>query len=202
MEHLGSHIIIGLLWTAYCLLHSVLALESLKQHWKPKPGDRVDKYRLFYNAFALLSLVAIVLYQVTVPSPFVFTPAWWNWIAGGILILSGIIIMTICIGKYFLQMSGLQKQTELPSDQLIINGVHQWVRHPLYFGTFLFIWGGWLVYPSLSFLVADSVITLYTLIGIHIEEKKLVKEFGEAYRQYQKKVPMILPFRVNRWSLR
>ena len=40
---------------------------------------------------------------------------------------------------------------------------------------------------------AVSIITIYTLIGLKWEEKKLEREFGEAYRMYKQQVPMIFP---------
>ena len=72
-------------------------------------------------------------------------------------------------------------------------GIHNYVRHPLYAGTFLFIWGLLLLLPYWSLLIADSIITLYTLIGIRFEENKLVREFGKPYEEYQNEVPMIIP---------
>jgi protein-S-isoprenylcysteine O-methyltransferase Ste14 len=41
--------------------------------------------------------------------------------------------------------------------------------------------------------IADLIITIYTLIGLRFEEKKLEKEFGLAYEIYKQKVPMIIP---------
>ena len=67
------------------------------------------------------------------------------------------------------------------------------VRHPLYFGTFVFIWGFFIVLPYLSLLICNLVVTIYTLIGIRFEEAKLEKEFGESYKQYKAQVPMIIP---------
>jgi protein-S-isoprenylcysteine O-methyltransferase Ste14 len=63
----------------------------------------------------------------------------------------------------------------------------------LYLGTFIFAWGIFILYPTLSILIAVSIITIYTLIAIQFEEKKLVKEFGEVYKEYQRRVPMIIP---------
>jgi protein-S-isoprenylcysteine O-methyltransferase Ste14 len=71
------------------------------------------------------------------------------------------------------------------------------VRHPLYLGTFLFIWGAWLIIPLVSFGITNVVITLYTLIGIHFEERKLVEEFGQSYISYSRQVPKIIPFSNN-----
>ena len=80
----------------------------------------------------------------------------------------------------------------------MISDIHKLVRHPLYLGTFTFIWGLWLLFPTLSLLIANFIITVYTLIGIRFEEKKLVELFGENYTRYQQSVPKILPFkRVN-----
>ena len=36
--------------------------------------------------------------------------------------------------------------------------------------------------------------TLYILVGIQFEERKLLKEFGQAYADYRRGVPMLIPF--------
>ncbi|MEI6143491.1 MAG: hypothetical protein WCP85_29715 [Mariniphaga sp.] len=43
-------------------------------------------------------------------------------------------------------------------------------------------------------IIVNLVLTVYIIIGTFLEEKKLVLEFGETYIQYQKEVPMIVPF--------
>jgi protein-S-isoprenylcysteine O-methyltransferase Ste14 len=35
---------------------------------------------------------------------------------------------------------------------------------------------------------------IYILVGIKLEEKKLVITFGEEYRSYQKKVKQLIPY--------
>lgn len=73
-------------------------------------------------------------------------------------------------------------------------GLHKFMRHPLYFGTLLFAWGLFLVFPYVNNLIAVLVMTGYILIGIIFEEKKLMIEFGESYRNYRQKVPMLIPY--------
>jgi protein-S-isoprenylcysteine O-methyltransferase Ste14 len=46
-------------------------------------------------------------------------------------------------------------------------------------------------------LVINTLLTLYVIIGTWLEERKLVLEFGEAYLQYQKEVPMLIPFAIR-----
>ena len=77
--------------------------------------------------------------------------------------------------------------------RLLLTGVHRYVRHPLYLGTFLALWGGFLLHPSAALLISNAITTTYTLIGIRLEEAKLLREFGAPYRHYQQQVPMLLP---------
>ena len=104
--------------------------------------------------------------------------------------------MVVCIKKYFSNLSGLKTFfiDEVKTDnQSIITGIHRYMRHPLYAGTFLFIWGLFIFMPFTSLLISNFIITAYTLIGIHFEEEKLIKEFGLPYEEYKKRVPKIIP---------
>jgi len=96
-----------------------------------------------------------------------------------------------------MQVTGLKGLIEnKTNNELMITGVHKFVRHPLYTGTFIFIWGLLILFPYASIFIVDIIITGYTLIGLQFEEKKLEKEFGSAYKMYKQKVPMLLP-RIN-----
>lgn len=112
-----------------------------------------------------------------------------------ILVLPGFIIMILSIYKYFRLLSGIRSLYEaVPPVELKIEGIHKFVRHPLYTGTILFTWGLFLIFPFLNNLIAVVIITGYTIIGIQFEEKKLGIEFGKVYFEYKSKVPMLIPF--------
>lgn len=189
-----NHILVAAVWIVYCVLHSVLASISIKKWVQQKAGKRFRYYRLFYTLFAFLSLAAVFYFQFSIESVYLFEPTFFSNLLGGITALVGFGLMLVCIKKYFLSLSGLKSlYQEAPSAELMIAGVHRYMRHPLYTGTFLFIWGLWLLFPSLSFLIADLVITVYTVYAIQLEEAKLVQEFGEKYREYQRNVPKLIP---------
>jgi methanethiol S-methyltransferase len=191
---LSTHIILAVAWILYCVLHSVFASLRFKQAMRRLIGAYFKFYRLYYTLFAFLGFAALIYYLLILPSYRVFQTNNYTLIAGGIVSLFGASIVVICIWKYFFQLSGLRSLVEeRKSNELMITGIHKYVRHPLYAGTFIFIWGLWILIPSLALLIANIIITVYTLIGIGFEEKKLENEFGEAYKKYRQQVPMIIP---------
>ena len=44
-------------------------------------------------------------------------------------------------------------------------------------------------------LCANVVLTVYIFIGTFLEERKLIGEFGDLYRDYKSKVSMLFPFK-------
>ena len=191
-----QHLVLAILWVLFCALHSGFASLRWKDRMKQVMGVNFRYYRLYYTIFAFLSLGVVIGYQLAIASPFLFVV---NWIAVGfgiLLLISGVIVMGICIRKYFMHLSGLKSlylNDDLAANQLQVTGIHRYVRHPLYSGTFMAIWGTWLLYPSLSLLIANTIITVYTTLAIGLEEQKLVAEFGDSYRRYQQQVPKLVP---------
>lgn len=88
-------------------------------------------------------------------------------------------------------MSGVFEESK--TSRLHTDGLHRFVRHPLYFGTILFLLGLGLYFPTVANLVTIFIFSTYTVIGTHYEEMKLVDQFGSAYQEYQRKVPAIFP---------
>lgn len=110
------------------------------------------------------------------------------------LILPGGVIVFISIKKYFFLLSGVQALfMKAPVKELKITGIHRFVRHPLYTGTIMMVWGFFLLFPYLNNLIAVVLLTLYVIIGMRFEEKKLIAEFGSKYLDYMKKVPALIP---------
>jgi protein-S-isoprenylcysteine O-methyltransferase Ste14 len=191
---LNSHLILATGWILFCALHSVFASSIFKQWAAPLMGVQYKYYRLYYSFFAVLSFAAIIIYLLNINSYKLFTSTKLTIMTGIAATAGGIAIMGICVAKYFMQLSGLKGLIHnKTNNELMITGVHKVVRHPLYAGTFIFIWGLLILFPSLSLFISDAMITLYTLIALRFEEKKLEKEFGDAYRVYKEKVPMIIP---------
>ncbi len=158
-------------------------------------GNGFSFYRLYYSLFAICYLVPLLYLQCTIESVRLWKKDVLSEFPGVLILIAGSTIMIICIRRYFFDLSGvkvLAKDRHSPVE-LQTDGLHNIVRHPLYFGTLLFIWGCFLIFPLLSNLIACCLITVYTVIGIQIEEQKLIMEFGERYKYYAGKVPMLIP---------
>ena len=184
-----THIILALAWIVYCVLHSVFASQWFKQKAAKRMGRNFKYYRLFYSLFATLTFFALVIYHFSIDTKRIFSPGIVLQITGWVLVVTGLVVMALYIFNTGLRWLIIHDKEQ----KLVQNGIHRYVRHPLYSGTFLLIWGLWLVFPSWGLLIMNIIITIYTLIAIRFEEQKLVSEFGETYINYKKTTPMIMP---------
>jgi protein-S-isoprenylcysteine O-methyltransferase Ste14 len=74
-----------------------------------------------------------------------------------------------------------------------VRGPYQLVRHPLYLFMLVMIWSC----PNLTTdrLLFNILWSAWIFIGTLLEERDLIEQFGATYREYQKKVPMLFPFK-------
>lgn len=187
----------------YYALHSILAANGVKAGLTKILSQRY--YRLAYNILAGVLLVGIIVLYFLVEKTPLWEPNLLLQLLGSIPILMGLNWTIQAMKKYdlgeFLGTEQLRSGQQPQHTKLIIRGLNGKVRHPLYYGNLLIIWGVLLVFPTDAIFAFALISTIYLVIGSRLEEEKLVKQFGEAYRKYQREVPMLLPFRVKkpRW---
>lgn len=181
-------------WVAYGALHSILASTVVKTRLKRRMGKGYRFYRLIYSTLALVLLLPMISILLFHDSPYLWQPGYIIKIVGICISITGLLLAAYVLRRYLRSPEGLRDlfmEGETPALQT--KGFHQWVRHPLYLFTFIMLWGAFLYKPTVAMLITNIVITLYTLVAIRFEETKLMQLYGEAYQEYKKKVPVILP---------
>ena len=192
-----SAVIIFLAVAAYGVIHSLLASLPAKAQARRLFGPAADRlYRLVFNVIAVISFVPLLALPVTLPGQTLYRlrPPWS-------LILIGVqLIAVLALGLGVLQTGagaflGLRQmagpaRSEAP--RLVVTGLYRFVRHPLYTAGLLFIWATPVMTTNLLALYIG--LTVYIVLGALHEEYRLRREFGEAYREYQRSTPMLIPF--------
>ncbi|MGD1844020.1 MAG: methyltransferase family protein [Salibacteraceae bacterium] len=192
---------IAFAWCGYYAVHSLLASNLIKNtvelHW---PGV-FRWYRLSYSSFAILSLLGLLwMHAQLADEPLLVSWTGSKYLAGcfGILALIG---FKAAMKNYsmaeFMGLEQLQRG-KLDPGTLQVSGWNRFVRHPLYFATLLLCIGIALWRPDRPTWIAVGCSVLYLFVGSWLEERKLIAQFGSAYRRYQANVPGILPFRIKR----
>jgi len=197
-----NYILLSTLWIAYCVVHSALISGTVTEFFKRSLGNKYRFYRLFFNTFSAATLVPLLIYSGSgnwkSPILFVwegfFRPVQYTMIfLGTILLLSAARHYSMLRFLGFKQI-GQEKSGKglIGSGGLDTSGVLGLIRHPWYSGVFLLVWAHDI---SLSELIINLILSAYLVIGAFLEERKLIVEFGDRYREYQRQVSMFFPMK-------
>ncbi|HKZ54515.1 MAG TPA: isoprenylcysteine carboxylmethyltransferase family protein [Anaerolineales bacterium] len=187
----------------YGVLHSVLASRWAKRRARQTLGPAADRfYRLIYNLVGGATLLPVLAVVGLEPGELLYRlPLPWSAIA---LVGQALAALVIVLGllqtdlRHFLGLRQMIRGDEGPPSSLVVTGLYRWVRHPLYSAGLVFLWLTPLM--TTSMLAFNFGFTLYILIGSAFEERRLMEEFGQAYADYRRRVPRLIP-RFGRWTV-
>lgn len=83
--------------------------------------------------------------------------------------------------------------------RLATDGLYGVVRHPQYTGIFIALFGQLIHWPTIPTLVLFPIIVGAYVHLAYREETKMIEQFGDEYRAYQRRVPMFFP-RWGEWG--
>lgn len=184
------------LFIVRCILfgiaHSLFAANRTKQAFSRVAGREPRLYRLLYNLGSLAMFGWVMGAYRT--SPLLYAaPGIWRWLLYAVQMVIAAVIFR-CVRQTgagdFLGISQLRSDISQPR-KLVTNGWYARVRHPLYFYSTLFL----VLNPVMTaqwFLLTIFSVT-YFIVGGMLEERRLLKEFGDEYRRYRQQVPFMIP---------
>lgn len=188
----------GAAWAIFGFLHSLTADARTKARLIPIFGKA---YRIVYNIFALISIAAVfwIGYRLFAGTE-AFALDGSVKVILSIIQISGWILLFIAFRRYdsglllgTTQMRQRNQGVDTDGDEALhTNGLHRYMRHPLYTAGFLILWGASWIPFGLATAVFGSA---YLLIGTYLEETRLLARYGDAYARYRAKVPAFIPWR-------
>ncbi|MEE4194111.1 MAG: isoprenylcysteine carboxylmethyltransferase family protein [Anaerolineae bacterium] len=91
----------------------------------------------------------------------------------------------------FRRKGEVQGRSYIHTTVLVDSGIYAIVRHPQYLAGILLNIALFLITMHWTVLVLGGIGAVITYLGTFAEEKETLEKFGEAYREYQKKVPRL-----------
>lgn len=190
-----SNLLMVLSWGLFYFLHTALAASKLKRILESKWPSRYKWYRLFYSVLSSILFVGILIQAMILPVDLLFTPSSFNQYAGYMVATAGVIVLLRSLKKIPIKsFLGLKPENlAVNNTELVNSGIYSQIRHPLYLGLLAIFLGYFLVSGTVGALIHLGCLIVYLPIGIYFEEKNLIAEFGDQYRNYQKVVPAFFP---------
>ena len=198
MSEIVAHLTYALAWLSFGLGHSLLASEGLTAGLRARLGAF---YRLAYNLFAVghVTLVLLVGTWLLSAAPAYDRPQLLAAAMTGVMIVGLAVLAVGLIGYDLGRLAGITQirnyligMQACEHEPLRLDGLHRFIRHPLYVGAVLALWGR--IGDELDLATAVWA-SLYFYIGSVFEERRLLRLYGEAYAEYRKRVPALVPWR-------
>jgi protein-S-isoprenylcysteine O-methyltransferase Ste14 len=200
-----EYLVLILLWITWCVIHSGMISLTVTGYLKNVLGSFYKFYRLFFNLIALTTFIPLIFYSKSLKGPVLFR---WEGYLTIIQIALLIIVISLFISglyKYNIMQvlgirqikSGKSHSTLSESGDIDTSGILSITRHPWYLATVILVWT-YFREMYVSTLIVNIILSIYLVIGTILEERKLIIELGDSYRDYMNRVSMLFP---TKWIL-
>lgn len=149
-------------------------------------------FALIFSSIVLLLIFASFYldYHFELPK---YTSKPFNLVFSVPLLIGGIALWVWCAVKFF-KTKGTPVPVN-PPPKLVTDGPYAWSRNPMMTGLFMAMAGIGILFGSitLTFIMTPLFVFMSILEFKFIEEPELEKRFGNKYREYKKKTPIVIP---------
>ncbi|MEQ8403442.1 MAG: isoprenylcysteine carboxylmethyltransferase family protein [Roseitalea porphyridii] len=186
------------------VVHSVMARPAFKKVWTSIIPPAAERATYVLQSSLLLGLILWKWQPIPTVIWQVEGSAAWIFYGASALGATTILIATFLLGHF--EFVGLSQAWHnlrgTPAQPATFRTpmLYRIVRHPLQLGLLIMM----IATPvmTLGHLIFVAAMVVYMAIGLRLEERALLREFGAAYSDYQRDVPMLIPNpfgRSRRW---
>lgn len=191
----SSTIILVFCLVAFAAIHSFMASLPFKRRLLQILGSRADTlYMPVFSLIAVLTILPLVYLLIKNPGPVLYIiPSPRRWLMVGGQLIAAIVAPRAMLDAphRFKIRSQLAAPKTPEAGPLNIRGIYRWVRDPFLLTGLIIIW--LTPFMTVNLLVIYILSTIYLYLGSLHWETRLVAQFGDEYREYQKRVHRIIP---------
>ena len=181
--------IIATCWGAFLVIWLIAA------GWTKASTYRETRSRRLRYTIFLIAAYVVLVYGGRLPYPLslrVIPVHRGVELAGVILCLAGLVFSfwaRFTIGRNWSGNITLKKE-----HKLVQHGPYRWVRHPIYTGLILMLFGTVLVLGRVAGLISLALALVSFWIKLQDEETLMLQHFPNQYPAYQQRVKCLIPF--------
>lgn len=181
------------------LQHSIMARPAFKRAWTRIVPEPIERSTYVFASIAVTTLliwqwraVNLIIWDVRSPAG--------RWLLHGLFVVGWLMVPAVSLMIHHFDLFGTRQvwlyfrgrqYTALPFRTPML---YSQIRHPLYVGWAIAFWAT----PTMTagHLLFAAAMTAYMLLAIVFEERDLNAHFGRHYAEYQRRVPMFVPWRL------
>lgn len=191
-----------LLVTLFGLQHAVMARDWFKERLTRYLPEPMERSTFVLAASLVLGLIMwqwrpILEVAWAVELPWLRVVLWCGFVAGLVLVFYSSFLIDH-FDLFGLRQAWLYYQGK-PYEPISFatRSLYEYVRHPMMVGIALTMWSVPLM--SWGHLLLATLMSLYILVGTHMEERGLMRKLGHDYCRYREVTPMLIPFVKGRF---
>ncbi|MFH1253427.1 MAG: methyltransferase [Candidatus Uhrbacteria bacterium] len=149
----------------------------------------MEQIKLVKPAFMwLIVLLGVIPSLVFINWQKMFVGNVWNFVLFFLIIIYWLYVF---ISAWQVHCQAIRNAAEI--DKIISIGIYARMRHPMYSGDIILAWGFFICFPYTAVLVGIMWLSFVLIFWAKLEEKALLKKFGNEYVKYQSQTPMFIP---------
>jgi protein-S-isoprenylcysteine O-methyltransferase Ste14 len=146
---------------------------SMQRMRQDVPLSRYEK--ILANSTHMVIMPLVLIYSIFLPLK-----------TGTVWLYAGLFIFAVSLVMYIITVIGI---ANTKADKPVTHGIYRITRHPIYFSGFLLYLGTGIACASWIVILLALLWLIFFIIVVPAEERFLVEQYGETYREYLNKTP-------------